>query len=65
MHPLLKKILNPPLKSFCFTVYIKTVPTSPSLDNKTVRIFAYSSPREQSNKSSVARMKTESETGFL
>ena len=33
------------------------------LDCKTVRIFAYSSSREQSDKSSGARLKTESETG--
>ena len=33
------------------------------LDCKTVRIFAYSSTREQSNKRSGARLKTESETG--
>ena len=34
-----------------------------SLDCKTVRIFAYSSKREQSNKRSGTRLKTESETG--
>ena len=34
-----------------------------SLDCKTVRIFAYSSTREQSNKKSGMRLKTESETG--
>ena len=33
------------------------------LDCKTVRIFAYSSTREQSNKRSGMRLKTESETG--
>ena len=33
-----------------------------SLDCKTVRIFAYSSTREQSNKRSGMRLKTESET---
>ena len=33
------------------------------LDCKTVRIFAYSSTREQSNKKSGTRLKTESETG--
>ena len=33
------------------------------LDCKTVRIFAYSSTREQSNKRSGTRLKTESETG--
>ena len=33
------------------------------IDCKTVRIFAYSSTREQSNKRSVTRLKTESETG--
>ena len=32
------------------------------LDCKTVRIFAYSSTREQSNKRSGMRLKTESET---
>ena len=32
------------------------------LDCKTVRIFAYSSTREQSNKRSGPRLKTESET---
>ena len=32
-------------------------------DCKTVRIFAYSSTREQSNKRSGTRLKTESETG--
>ena len=34
-----------------------------SVDCKTVRIFAYSSTREQSNKMSGMRLKTESETG--
>ena len=34
-----------------------------SLDCKTVRIFAYSSTREQSNKRSGMKLKTESETG--
>ena len=33
-----------------------------SLDCKTVRIFAYSSKREQSNERSGTRLKTESET---
>ena len=33
------------------------------LDSKTVRIFAYSSTREQSNKRSGVKLKTESETG--
>ena len=33
------------------------------LNCKTVRIFAYSSTREQSNKRSGTRLKTESETG--
>ena len=33
------------------------------LDCKTVRIFAYSNTREQSNKRSGMRLKTESETG--
>ena len=33
------------------------------VDCKTVRIFAYSSTREQSNKRSKTRLKTESETG--
>ena len=33
------------------------------LDCKTVRIFAYSSTREQSNKRPGMRLKTESETG--
>ena len=33
------------------------------LDCKTVRIFAYSGKREQSNKRSGTRLKTESETG--
>ena len=36
---------------------------STSLDCKTVRIFAYSSAREQSNKRSGTKLKTESETG--
>ena len=36
---------------------------SPGLDCKTVRIFAYSSTRKQSNKRSGTRLKTESETG--
>ena len=35
------------------------------LDCKTVRIFAYSSTREQSNKRSGTRLKTESETARL
>ena len=34
------------------------------LDCKTVRIFAYSSTREQSNKRSGMMLKTESETGL-
>ena len=34
-----------------------------ALDGKTVHIFAYSSTREQSNKRSGTRLKTESETG--
>ena len=34
-----------------------------TLDCKTVRIFAYSSMREQSNKRTGTRLKTESETG--
>ena len=34
-----------------------------AIDCKTVRIFAYSSTREQSNKRSGMRLKTESETG--
>ena len=34
-----------------------------TLDCKTVRIFAYSSTREQSNKRSATKLKTESETG--
>ena len=33
------------------------------IDCKTVRIFAYSSKREQSNKRSGTRLKKESETG--
>ena len=33
------------------------------LDCKTVRIFAYSSTREESNQRSGARLKTENETG--
>ena len=33
------------------------------VDCKTVRIFAYSSTREQSNKRCGTRLKTESETG--
>ena len=33
------------------------------VDCKTVRIFAYSSTREQSNKRSGAKLKTESKTG--
>ena len=37
--------------------------TMERLDCKTVRIFAYSSKREQSSKRSGTRMKTESETG--
>ena len=34
----------------------------PEIDCKTVRIFAYSSKREQSNERSGTRLKTESET---
>ena len=37
--------------------------TSAQVDCKTVRIFEYSSTREQSNKRSGTRLKTESETG--
>ena len=33
------------------------------VDCKTVRIFAYSSTREKSNKRSATRLKTKSETG--
>ena len=43
--------------------FLPSLPSShPSLDCKTVRIFAYSSTREQSNKRSGTRLKTESET---
>ena len=42
--------------------HLGRVKTACSLDCKTVRMFAYSSTREQSNKRSVTRMKTESET---
>ena len=35
------------------------------VDCKTVRIFAYSTTRQQSNKRSGTRLKTESETGSL
>ena len=41
----------------------KSVNIGKILDCKTVRIFAYSSTREQSNKRSGMRLKTESETG--
>ena len=37
----------------------------PRVDCKTVRIFAYSSTREQSNKRCGTRLKTESETGEI
>ena len=37
--------------------------TKPAIDCKTVRIFAYSSTREQLNKRCGTRLKTESETG--
>ena len=37
--------------------------SSKNLDCKTVRIFAYSSTRERSNKRSAPRLKTESKTG--
>ena len=44
--------------------FLPSLPSShPSLDCKTVRIFSYSSTREQSNKRSGMRLKTESETG--
>ena len=41
----------------------KDTKTNAVLDCKTVRIFVYSSTREQSNKRSGTRLKTESETG--
>ena len=44
-------------------ITLLTLAFSPGLDCKTVRIFAYSSTREQSNNSSGTRLKTESETG--
>ena len=45
----------------CIYVYIPVFGTN--IDCKTVRVFAYSSTREQSNKRSGTRLKTESETG--
>ena len=41
----------------------ETIRAMGKIDCKTVRIFAYSSTREQSNKRSATRLKTESETG--
>ena len=41
----------------------ETIRAMGKIDYKTVRIFAYSSTREQSNKRSATRLKTESETG--
>ena len=41
----------------------KSLDVHQQIDCKTVRIFAYSSSREQSNKMSGTRLKTESETG--
>ena len=47
-------------------VSIRVFRSNPALlDCKTVRIFAYSSTREQSNKRSGMRLKTESETGEI
>ena len=43
--------------------FIVVAVTNQEIDCKTVRIFAYSSTREQSNKRSGMRLKTESETG--
>ena len=53
--------------SFRLQVYervgISLVEVYERVDCKTVRIFAYSSKREQSNERSGTRLKTESETG--
>ena len=43
--------------------FIKAFLVGHVIDCKTVRIFAYSSTREQSNKRSATKLKTESETG--
>ena len=48
--------------SFHYTYQIEQF-FKPTSSWKTVRIFAYSSMREQSNKGSGTRLKTESETG--
>ena len=52
---------------FCTSIFVMLtrlpLDICSSLDCKTVRIFAYSSTREQSNKRSGTRLKTESETG--
>ena len=49
-------------RKLCQNIYIVSVIGNYMLDCKTVRIFAYSSTREQSNKRSGMRLKTESET---
>ena len=63
-----RRIVHSKLKLFHFqikTYYLSDANhlTDNTLDCKTVRIFAYSSKREQSNKRSGTRLKTESETG--
>ena len=50
-------------KHLVLSVHRRKASVSVHLDCKTVRIFAYSSTREQSNKRCGTRLKTESETG--
>ena len=50
-------------KHLVLSVHRRKASVSVHLDCKTVRIFAYSSTREQSNKRCGTRVKTESDTG--
>ena len=56
-------LLQPSLLSISSMAITKGSFSAFALDGKTVHIFAYSSTREQSNKWSGTRLKTESETG--
>ena len=58
--PAIKALKKRPLKIYPLEL-ISEIPST--IDCKTVRIFASSSTREQSNKRSGTRLKTESETG--
>ena len=55
-YPMIQFLLNG-----CYIILVFLICVSLYVDCKTVRIFAYSSKREQSNKRSGTRLKTESE----